>query len=134
MADDDRIARIPINNLRQEEGAEELAESPDMEPYLRFAMALMQGKDPEPELEAIRRLPVEKRYVWRVASALKWGFADFDDLSVDADKQTLSPEDFAKVMELLKLRAIQFCIFLRTLVGAAEMQWIMVEAIKVARR
>jgi len=46
----------------------------------------------------------------------------------------LSPEDFAKVMELLKLRAIQFCIFLRTLVGAAEMQWIMVEAIKVARR
>ena len=53
----------------------------------------------------------------RVASALKWGFADFDDLGVDADRQTLSPEDFAKVMDLLKLRPMQFCIFLKTLVG-----------------
>src|SRR5258708_35830482 len=66
MADEDDIERIPINRLRQEEGAHELATSPDMEPYLDFAMALMQGHDPTPELEAIRQLPVEKRYVWRV--------------------------------------------------------------------
>ena len=105
-----------------------------MEPYLNFALALMQGNDPTPELEAIRQLPVEKRYVWRVASALKWGFADFDNLGVDADRQTLSPEDFAKVMDLLKLRPIQFCIFLKALVGAEEMQRVMVEAIKVARQ
>jgi hypothetical protein len=44
-----------------------------------------------------------------MASALKWGSADFDDLGVDADRQTLSPGDFAKVMELLKLRPMQFC-------------------------
>jgi hypothetical protein len=31
-----------------------------MEPYLNFAMALMQGNDPTLELEAIRQLPVEK--------------------------------------------------------------------------
>ena len=74
MADDDNpIKQIPINELRQEEGAQELAESADMEPYLNFAMALMQGNDPTPELEAIRQLPVEKRYVWRIASALKVG-------------------------------------------------------------
>jgi hypothetical protein len=131
---DEPFKRMPINKLHQEEGAEELASSPDMEPYLKFAVALMQGSDPAPELEAIRQLPVEKRYVWRVVSALKWGFADFDDLGVDADRQTLSPEDFAKVMELLKLRPIQFCIFLKTLVGAEEMQRMMVEAIKVARQ
>jgi hypothetical protein len=65
-----------------------------MEPYLSFAVALMQGADPTAELEAIRQLPIEKRYVWRVASALKWAFADFDDLSVSADKETLTPEDF----------------------------------------
>ena len=105
-----------------------------MEPYLNFAVALMQGKDPTPELEAIRQLTVEKRYVWRVASALKWGFADFDNLGVDADRQTLSPEDFAKVMELLKLRPMQFCIFLKAMVGAEEMQRLMVEAIKVAKQ
>ena len=79
-------------------------------------------------------MPLEKRYVWRVASALKWGFADFDDLSVDADRLTLSPEDFAKVMGLVKLRPMQFCMFLKTLVGVEEMQRTMVEAIKVAKR
>jgi hypothetical protein len=130
---DDNIERIPIRNLHQEDGADDLASSPDMEPYLNFAMALMQRADPTPELEAIRQLPVEKRYVWRVASALKWGFADFDNLGVDADRQTLSPEDFAKVMELLKLRPMQFCIFLKALVGVQEMQRMMVEAIGVAK-
>jgi hypothetical protein len=135
MADeDDPIKRIPISELHQEEGARELAESADMEPYLNFAMTLMQGNDPTPELEAIRQLPLEKRYVWRIASALKWGFADFDNLGVDADRQTLSPEDFAKVMDLLKLRPMHFCMFLKALVGADEMQRMMVEAIKVAKR
>jgi hypothetical protein len=38
MADEDDIERIPINRLRQEEGAHELATSPDMVPYLDFAM------------------------------------------------------------------------------------------------
>jgi hypothetical protein len=42
-----------------------------MEPYLNFAAALMQGHDPEPELPAIRQLPVEKRYDGSVAST-KW--------------------------------------------------------------
>ena len=73
-------------------------------------------------------------HLWRVVSALKWGFADFDDLGVDADRQTLSPEDFGKVMDLLKFRPMQFCIFLKTLLGPEEMQRMMVEAIKVARR
>jgi len=73
-------------------------------------------------------------YVWRVASALKWAFADLDDLSVSADKDTLTPEDFAKVQDLLKLRPIQFCLFLKALVGTEEMLRMMVEAIKVAKQ
>jgi len=36
MADDDDIKRIPINELRQEDGAHELATSRDMEPYPRL--------------------------------------------------------------------------------------------------
>jgi hypothetical protein len=105
-----------------------------MEPYLEFIKAVMQNHDPSPQLEAIRHVPLENRYVWRVASALKWGFADFDSVNVDADKRTLTPEDFAKVMDLLKLRPIQFCIFLKTLVGAEEMQRMMVEAIGMAKQ
>jgi hypothetical protein len=45
----------------------------------------------------------------RVASALKWAFTDFDDVTVGIDEQTLSPEDFVKVAALLKSRPMQFC-------------------------
>jgi hypothetical protein len=131
---DDNIERISINQLRQESGALELATSPDMKPYLEFIKAVMQDHDPAPELEAIRRLPLEKRYVWRVASALKWGLADCESLSVEADKQTLTPVDFAKVMQLLKFRPMQLALVLKVLVGAEEMQRIMVEAIGMAKQ
>jgi hypothetical protein len=134
MPEDDPIKRIPISELRQEPGAYELATSPDMEPYLEFIKAVIQGHDPSPELEAIRQLPLEKRYIWRIASALKWGLADCDDLSVEADKQTLTPEDFAKVMDLLKFGPMQLAIVLKALVGADEMQRMMVEAIGVAKQ
>src|ERR1035441_398278 len=107
MAEDDPIKRIPIKDVRQESGAHELAISPDMQPYLEFIKAVVQDHDPSPELETLRRLPLEKRYVWRVASALKWGLADCESMSVEADKETLTPEDFAKVMELLKFRPMQ---------------------------
>jgi hypothetical protein len=42
--------------------------SPDMEPYLRLC-----DGDRYPEFDEVARLPLEKRYIWRVASALKWG-------------------------------------------------------------
>ena len=115
MADDNDIQRISINQLRQESGALELASSPDMKPYLEFIKAVVQDHDPSPELEAIRRLPLEKRYIWRVASALKWGLADCESLSVQADKQTLTPEDIAKVKELLKFRPMQLALVLKVL-------------------
>jgi len=60
----DEIERIPIQDIRQEEGAHELASSPDMKPYLDFIKAVIRGHDPSPELETIRQLPLEKRYVW----------------------------------------------------------------------
>ena len=134
MADDNDIHHIPIKDLRQEPGAHELASSPDMKPYLEFIKAVIQDHDPAPELEAIRQLPLEKRYIWRVASALKWGLADCESMSVEADKQTLTPEDFAKMMELLKFRPMQLAIVLKVLVGAEEMQRMMVEAIGVAKQ
>jgi hypothetical protein len=131
---DKQPERIPISDLRQEEGAHELATSPEMEPYFQLIMAQMQGADPTPELEALRQLPLERRYVWRVASALKWAFADLETESVSADKETLTPEDFGKVVELLKLRPMQFCIFLKALVGVEEMQRMMVHAISMAKQ
>jgi len=105
-----------------------------MKPYLEFIEAVVQDHDLAPELETLRRLPLEKRYVWRVASALKWGLADCESMSVEADRQTLTLEDFAKVMDLLKSRPMQLAVVLKTLVGADEMQRMMVEAIGVAKQ
>jgi hypothetical protein len=73
MPDDDKIKHVPIKDLHQEEGARELATSPDMEPYLDFIKALMQGHDPTPELETLRQLPLEKRYVWRIVLCSEMG-------------------------------------------------------------
>jgi hypothetical protein len=131
---DKNLKSIPIKDLRQEEGASELASSPDMEPYLEYLMASMQGADVIPHLDALSKLPLEKRYVWRVASAMKWGFADFDSEPVAADRATLNPEDFAKVIDLLKFRPIQFCMFMKELVGAEEMKRMMLKAILFAQQ
>ncbi len=133
MSDDEK-KRIPIKDIISEEGAHELATSPDMQPYIDLIMAEMQGHDTAPQLKAITELPLEKRYVWRVASALKWGFADFEDMNVVADKQTLTEEDFGRVRELLKLRPIQFCMFLEALFGTEEMEGLMNHAISVAKQ
>jgi hypothetical protein len=108
MSDD--VKRIPIKDIISEEGAHELATSPDMQPYPNVMMAEMQGLDTTAALKVITELPLEKRYVWRVASALRWGFADFDDETVSIDKQTLTPEDFGKVRDLPTLRPAQFCM------------------------
>jgi len=75
-----------------------------------------------------------RRYVWRVASALKWGFADFEELGIGADRQTLGAEDLGKLMDLLKLRRMQFCLFLRALVGAEQMERTMLQAIGFAQQ
>jgi hypothetical protein len=134
IMNDEEPKDIPIKDLRQEDGASELASSPDMEPYLDYIIASMQRADLTANLEALSNLPLEKRYVWRVASALKWGFADFDDVTVAADRDTLNADDMAKVIELLKFRPIQFCMFLKALVGAEEMKRMMLNAILTAQK
>ncbi len=130
---DDGPKRIPISDLISEDGAHELATSPDMQPYLQLMMADMQGDDTAPLLSAISELPLEKRYVWRVASALKWAFADLETDHVAADRQTLSPEDRTRLAELLMQRPVHFCIFLSALFGEKQMELLMISAIKNAR-
>ena len=98
---------IPIKNLRSEEGAHELATSENMQPYLRLLKAAFQDKDTTPHVEEIAALPLEKRYIWRIASALKWGFADFDNVYVGVDRDTLSEENLRKMVELLRFRPMQ---------------------------
>ena len=125
---------IPLNKLVSEDGAHELATSPDMQPYLQLIKAGMQDRDTTPHMEEIAAMPLEKRYVWRVASALKWAFADLETVSVNVDRETLSKEDLKKLVELLRLRPMQLCIFLKALLGEEAMERLMAEAVAVAKR
>jgi hypothetical protein len=131
---DKRKKRISIKDLVSEDGAHELATSPDMQPYLRLIKAGLQDRDTTPHMEEIARLPVERRYVWRVASALKWAFADFEPVNVAVDRETLSKDDLAKVLGLLSHRPSQFCMFLKELVGAEGMERLITEGIAIAKQ
>ncbi|MGA3074940.1 MAG: hypothetical protein ABSG56_14720 [Bryobacteraceae bacterium] len=53
---------------------------------------------------------------------------------MSADKDTLTPEDFARVRDLLKLRPMQMALFLKALAGTEEMLRMMVQAVGVARQ
>jgi hypothetical protein len=59
-----------LKDLHVEPGAEDLVESPAMRPYVNFALAMMQELGLGPAKKEIAALPLEERYVWRVASAL----------------------------------------------------------------
>jgi hypothetical protein len=99
--EDENPKSIPIRNLRSEDGAHELATSESMRSYLELVKAGWQNKSITSHIEEIAALPLEKRYTWRIASALKWGFADFDNVYVSVDRETLSGEQLDKVIELL---------------------------------
>ena len=132
--DDENPESIPIKNLRSEDGAHELATSENMKPYLRLLKAGLQNKDTTPHVEEIAALPLEKRYIWRIASALKWAFADFDNVYVPVDRETLSEEDLNKVIELLRFRPMQLGMFLKALLGEEGMERMMAEAIAAAKQ
>jgi hypothetical protein len=72
----DPTKQIPLSEIHSEPRAEELVQSPAMKPYFDLLVATIGGKDATATVEALAALPLEKRYVWRVASALKWAFAD----------------------------------------------------------
>ena len=88
MDDPNEIENIPIADLKSEEGAEDLAGSVAMRPYLRPAQAVITQKGLKEAVAEIGQLPLEERYLWRVLSALKWGFADFDNVNVVIDRNS----------------------------------------------
>jgi hypothetical protein len=125
---------VPIRELRMEDGAEELTDSEKMQPYVRLAKAVVSQDGIREAIAEIAALPLEERYLWRVLSALKWGFADFDNMNVAIDRKTLRPEDREKVVDLIQHRPAQFCMLLKGLLGEEAMEEMMTKAISVAKR
>jgi hypothetical protein len=130
----ENIQMMPIENIVVEDGAHDVMNSPDMRRYLDSAEAAITGQGSDKATKAISELPLESRYIWRIANSLKQGFCDFDKSSVRADLGTMNAADFDTVMGLLDRRPIQFCMFLRTVLGAAEMESVMMEAVAIAKR
>jgi len=54
-----------------------------------------------------------------------WDYADFDSVYVPVDRENLPAEDLARWIELLGLPPLQFCVFLKALVGAEAMERMM---------
>jgi hypothetical protein len=134
MEPDETKKVVPIRNLKTEEGAEELINSAMMRPYVRLAEAVITHQGIEEAVAEIAGLPLEQRYLWRVLSALKWGFADFDNVNVVIDRKTLRPEDREKVVDLIQHRPVQFCMFLKALPGEEAMEQMMTNAINIAKK
>jgi hypothetical protein len=64
---DQKYKVIELDSIKMEDGATELMSAPEMQPYLRYIEAAMLGGDVDPFLGEIAELPLEERYVWRVA-------------------------------------------------------------------
>jgi hypothetical protein len=119
---DDSPKQMPISDIKVDPAAEDLLDSAAMEPYVKLAVAVMGHTDVSAAVAEITALPLEKRYTWRVASALKWAFMDFENLNVVADRRTLGQEDLDTLVDLLRVRPLQFCLFLSALFGEERME------------
>jgi hypothetical protein len=132
--DPDEIRKIPLKDLKTEEGAEDLSASAAMQPYATLAEAVLTNQGLKEAVAVIGQLPLEERYLWRVLSALKWAFADFDSVNVVIDRKTLRPDDRKKVAELLRHRPVQFWMLLKALLGEEAMEQMITQAINVAKQ
>jgi len=125
---------IPISALQQEPGAQDLVRSEKMMPYLELLKAHIGGQDTTSYLAALAELPLEERYVWRVISALKWAFCDLETENVLADLETLSEDDLKLVAEPIAMRAIQFSLFAKALLGQESAEQIMLRATRILKQ
>jgi hypothetical protein len=126
------IQMIPIKSLTTEEGIEELLKSPMLSPYIRYFKASSQGTDLQSHLDVLQRLPLSDRYLWRVVSALKWAFGDFDSESVKLDRLSMPASEYQQILDALRLRPTQLCMLIAALEGKERMREIMMNAISSA--
>jgi hypothetical protein len=100
---------IPLNEIRIDPLAQELVRSEQARPYTNYFMKAYTNDAAgiESALQVLRDLPLEKRYTWRVFSALKWAFADFDDECVKLDLPNMPETTRAEMLKELRIRFLQ---------------------------
>lgn len=131
-----KTIKVRIQDVKGEPGANELVQSAKMKPYLALLQARIQNNRAATEsaVAALANLQIEDRYLWRVVSALKWAFADFDSASIGADMVTMeSEDDRGRVAELIQLRPAQFCLLMKAILGSERMEKVLLGAIAHAK-
>ncbi|MGA7770675.1 MAG: hypothetical protein WCA27_31125 [Candidatus Sulfotelmatobacter sp.] len=106
---------IPLNEIAIDPLAQELVRSEQARPYTNYFMKAYSNDAAgiESALQVLRDLPLEKRYTWRVFSALKWAFADFDDECVRLDLPHIPEANRIKMVRELEIRLQQMAILLK---------------------
>ena len=107
--------KIPLNEIKIDPLAQELVRSEQSRPYTDYFMKAYSNDAAgvETALQLLRDLPLEKRYTWRVISALKWGFADFDDECVKLDLPHIPETTRAEMTKELQIRFLQLEMLLK---------------------
>jgi hypothetical protein len=101
--------------------------------YRTAVAAILGHQDPTEAIEAVSELPIEKRYIWRIVSALHVAFDDYDSICVQIDRETLTEEQRAQIAKLLEARPTQFCLMLAAFLGVERMERIMRDAVSLAK-
>jgi hypothetical protein len=107
---------VSLRGVKVDPLAHELATSEGTKPYLDCLIKAYRNNAVglEAALEVIRDLPLEKRYTWRVFSALKWAFADFEDEYVALDLPHIPEPTRSEMTKELELRLQQLRMLLET--------------------
>src|SRR5262245_31688487 len=105
------LRKMRLADLKREQAANDLSRSEAaMTPYIRAHHDRLKGD--AAYLNDIKQLPLEKRYLWRVSSALKWGLADLDTQTAKMDVETLPADDLAAIRKELEFRLVQLRVLL----------------------
>jgi hypothetical protein len=109
------VKNVPLKDIKIDPLAEELSNSEEARPYVDYFTRSISGDAAgvEAALQALRDLPLEKRYTWRVFSALKWAFADFESASVRLDLLSIPQPTRSEMTKELELRFQQLQMLLQ---------------------
>jgi hypothetical protein len=107
--------RVSLKDIKIDPLAKELASSEEARPYIDYFVKAYRNDAAgvEATLKVLRDLPLEQRYTWRVFSALKWAFADFDDECIRLDLPYIPDPKRSEIVKELQLRFQQFQMLLR---------------------
>ena len=108
--------KVSPKDIRTDPLAHELATSEGTRPYLNCLIKAYRDNAVglDAALQVVRDLPLEKRYTWRVFSALKWAFADFEDEYVALDLPHIPEPTRSEMTKELELRLHELRMLLET--------------------